>query len=472
MRPLSLLDAAFVHLESDETPMHVGAVFVLRAPAGGAAAFTARLRRRLRARLGASPVFTRRLVEPPLRFANPLWAEAGDVDLGLHVQRHTVARPGGHRELDDAIAALHERRLDRTRPLWELHVLDGLARGRLALYLKVHHAGFDGASAQAFVRCFTDAESRPARPRPRHAPPEERASGLDALGAALAHQWQESAKLADRVRAAMSRRERNREAAPFAGAAPRTPLNGSITRARSFASIDVPFAGVRAFAHAHGVTINDVVLAAAGGALRRWLRERDALPARSLLAAVPVSLRVAGDESHEARVSFATCSLHTDARTPASRLARIAAETRRAKRGDAAGALPLPGDLPSIGWPWVLGGIVRLLGRREIGGRVPVPWNVLVSNVVGPPVPLYVLGTRVLTYTPVSIPFHGLALNVTVYSYDGRLYFGITAARDAVPDTGELAQFVVEEWRTLLRTAPRPGARSPRGARVRAKRAA
>jgi WS/DGAT/MGAT family acyltransferase len=231
-----------------------------------------------------------------------------------------------------------------------------------------------------------------------------------------------------------------------------------ITAPRAFASADVPLAGVRALAKARGVTINDLILAACGGAVRRWLEARDALPDATLLAAVPVSLRAPGDTNLRVRVSFATVPLHTNVPTAAARLTAIADHTRRSK--DAGhGALPVPGDLPSIGTPWLLGGVAWLAAQPAVLGRVPLPWNVLVSNVVGPAEPLHVLGTRVLTYTPLSIPYHGLALNVTVYSYAGRLYFGLTAARDVVPDVAALARSVIGELRGLQRT------RTPRSAR-------
>jgi WS/DGAT/MGAT family acyltransferase len=499
VRPLTVLDAAFVHLETPTTPMHVGAVFVLRAPAGGVESFVARLRRHLRARLGASPVFTRCLVFPALRLANPLWVTAGEVDLAWHVQRRRVPRPGGRRELDDCVAALHETALDRTRPLWQLHVLDGLAGGRVALYLQVHHAGFDGACAQAFVRCIADTEPRPRRVTRVPAPVPEQADPVSVLGATLAHQWHEWSKLPGRLRNFAASRSTApgmsavvnpaspalaastasvRAAGPIhassrARGAPRTVLNDAITGARAFASFDVPLASVRAFARASGVTINDVLLAAVGGALRNWLKERGELPEASLLAAVPVSLRAPGDETPGARVSFATRALQTNTGSPAARLAAIAAATRRAKLGPAAGALPVPDDLPSIGMPWLLGALAHLVGRPEVVARVPLPWNVLVSNVAGPPTPLYVLGARVLSYTPVSIPFHGLALNVTLYSYDGRLYFGLTAARDAVPDVAHLAALVLEELRVLRKaTGRRAPPTRPAASRARPRSAA
>jgi WS/DGAT/MGAT family acyltransferase len=484
MQPLTALDAAFVHLESAATPMHVGALFVLAPPAAARAAFASRLRRHLRARLDASPVFTRRLVRVPLNLANPLWAAADAVDLAWHVRVTRVPAPGRRRDLERCVASLHEAPLDRERPLWELHVLDGLQHGRVGLYLKVHHAGFDGVTAQAFLRCFTD-EAAPLRPRTASAQAEVtarvRGAGRarepwDALLAAGRHQ---AAQLVDlpaalRTMVAAARRHgadartgpaagRAETAAACAGPAPRgvrdraapsTPLNVPITARRAFASADLPLAGVRALAKARGVTINDLILAACGGALRRWLEQRDALPDATLLAAVPVSLRTPGDRNLRVRVSFATVPLRTELPTGAARLAAVADHTRRAKDAEH-GALPVPDDLPSLGTPWLLTGVAWLAAQPAVLGRVPLPWNVLVSNVVGPPVPLHVLGTRVLTYTPLSIPYHGLALNVTVYSYAGRLYFGLTAARDVVPDVAALARSVIDELRGLQRAPAR-----------------
>jgi diacylglycerol O-acyltransferase / wax synthase len=456
MQPLTALDAAFVHLECAATPMHVGALFVLAPPAPARAAFASRLRRHLRSRLGASPVFTRKLARVPLNLANPLWDQADEVDLAWHVRVTHVPAPGRRRDVERCVETLHEAPLDPERPLWELHVLEGLQRGRIGLYLKVHHAGFDGVTAQSFLRCFTDDAPPPTAAPSRTRAEDARSAGRarkpwDALLAGGRHQAAQLAELPATVRTLIDavgrgtagERSRARRALP-------TPLNVPITAPRAFASADVPLAGVRALAKARSVTINDLILAACGGAVRRWLEARDALPDATLLAAVPVSLRAPGDTNLRVRVSFATVPLHTDLPTAAARLAAIADHTRRAK--DAGhGALPVPGDLPSIGAPWLLGSVAWLAAQPAVLGRVPLPWNLLVSNVVGPPVPLHVLGTRVLTYTPLSIPYHGLALNVTVYSYAGRLYFGLTAARDIVPDVAALARSVIDELRGLQR---------------------
>lgn len=473
MQPLTTLDAAFVHLESAATPMHVGALFVLAPPAPSRASFAARLRRHVRARLGACPVFTRRLAMLPLGLANPLWDEADEVDLRWHVCTTRVPAPGRRRELEHCVEALHEAPLDRRRPLWRLHVLEGLAGGRIGLYLKVHHAGLDGATAQVFLRCFTDDAPPPAAVPPRLRSASSASGPWAALLAGWRHEGAQLGRLPGTVRGMLAaaggstapsgaKPARSSAARPGFRRAPPTPLNVPIGAARAFASADVPLAGVRALAKSRGVTINDVVLAACGGAVRRWLAARDALPEATLLAAVPVSLRASGDTQLRTRVSFATVPLHTDLAAAHARLAAIAADTRRTK--DAGhGALPLPGDLPSLGVPWLVGACAWLVAQPAVLARVPLPWNVLVSNVVGPPVPLHVLGTRVLTYTPVSIPYHGLALNVTVYSYAGRLYFGLTAARNVVPDATELARLVIDELRGLQRApAPRAARRRTR----------
>ncbi len=465
MRPVKLLDAAFLHLETRATPMHVGALFVL-APPPARGNFHARLRRVVAARLGASEVFTRRAARLPLGLANPFWVTAARVDLDHHVRRHRLPEPGGRRELEDCVARLHERPLDPARPLWELHVIEGLEDGGDAVYVKVHHAGLDGHSAQLFLQSFVDRTRRPGRRRTVSAPAGTPADASRLLAAGAAHQLAELARLpahlAGIARSALARPGGTpaRRAPPV----PSTPLNVVISGRRSFACVDIGLDEVKAAAKAAGATVNDAVLAAVAGSLRGWLVAREQLPDAPLHAGVPVSVRAPGATEHAIQVAFIAVNLHTDVADPARRLAAIHRSAGEAKAGVATFRMLVPEDSPSIGMPWLVGGLAQLLRLPQVADRIPLPFNLIVSNVPGPPEAFFVAGSRVLTYYPLSIPFHRNALNVSAYSYAGRLYFGLVACPDAVPDLDAIADGLLREFAALRRPAAR-ARRRPRGAK-------
>jgi len=470
MKPVKAVDAAFLQLETAATPMHVGALFVLDPGSRQASrTFFRRFKLQIAARLDRSEVFTRRVAALPFHAANPLWL-AGRADLDYHVRRTLLPEPGNPHQLEECVADLHTPLMDRERPLWELHVIEGLEGGRVALYVKTHHAGLDGASAQLFLRSFVDTTARPARrsTRPPRLPPVEHASTTDLLLAGLRHQVAELGRLPRLVGGLAGQlpntyrgaRDALRTLAPGGpSSAPRTPLNVAISGERSFASVECDLAQVKSVARIHSATVNDVILAAGAGALRRWLVLHDQLPAATLRTAVPFSTREPGNVDHSIQVSFMAIDLHTDIEAPQARLRAIHASSLKAKAAAERARALMPEDLPSIGLPWLLGGLARVLGSDGVLSRLPLPFNVIISNVAGPPTPLYVAGARALTYAPVSIPYHGCALNITVYSYDGKLFFGLTGARSALPDLRDLAEGVKLEIDLLTRRRRKARAR-------------
>jgi WS/DGAT/MGAT family acyltransferase len=480
MKPVKAIDAAFLQLETSATPMHVGALFVLDPGTPQAArTFFGRFKAQVGKCLGLSEVFTRRIVTLPLDVANPMWITSAP-DLDYHVRRTVLPEPGSQHQLEECVADLHAPLMDRDRPLWELHVIEGLAGGRVALYIKTHHAGLDGASAQVFLRSFVDAESRPRRRRAAPVPEPEHATARDLLQAGALHQLAELRKLPGAAvelarslpgglgTAVQTVRDTlaavTRDGLP---SAPRTPLNVAISGERSFASVEFPLERMKAVARAHDATINDVILAATAGALRRWLVLHDALPAEPLKTAVPFSTRESGNTDHSIQVSFMNIDLHTDVADAHERLRAIHASSVESKVAAQKIKAMMPEDLPSVGLPWLLGALARVVGLPEVIGRLPLPTNVIISNVAGPPMPLYVAGARALTYSPVSIPYHGCALNVTVYSYDGKLFFGLTGARSALPDLRDLAEGLKVELDLLAAAPRRRRARKPRKAPAR-----
>ncbi len=452
MKPVKLLDAAFLHGETAATPMHVGALFLLDdIPPRARRNFFSRFRSMIGSRLGASEVFTRKLARLPLDLANPMWVTTSDIDLDYHVRRSVLPRPGSLRQLEHRVARLHETLLDRDRPLWELHVIEGLTGGRVALYVKVHHAGLDGHSAQLFLQAFVYTAPRlPSAASHAPLPEADDHSTARLLAAGVSHQLQEFRELPGRLVAmasAAARLLRGRDAST--PQTPRTVLNEVISGRRAVATCEISLDTARSLARQAQGTVNDVVLAVTAGALRRWLLQRGLLPGQPLFAGVPVSARAQGDTEHAIQVAFISVNLHTDLADPLARLAAIHQSAEAAKSNAGAFKSLIPDDVPSIGLPWVLGGFARLVSHPDIADRVPLPFNMIVSNVPGPPMTLYIAGARVTTYIPISIVYHGVGLNVSAYSYDGKLFVGVTSCTDLMPDPDLFARDMLDELSRL-----------------------
>lgn len=434
--PLGVLDALFLHLETAATPMHVGALHLLDAPAAGDALYDA-IRRHLAARLAVSPLFTRRLHRLPLDLANPVWVD-GEVDLTHHLQRLRLPAPGSQQQLWSAVARLHAQPFERSRPLWRFHLIEGLAGGGCAFYSKVHHAALDGSAGVALAQLLLDAQPAAAPVEPARPPPERRPGPgrLQLLASALVRQAGTGAALLRRAPAlarAGADLLRTGGGTPLAWAkslrrAPDSPFNRAIDRRRSIATASLPLAPLRAVATAQAATVNDVVLTVVGGALRRYLLRRGELPAEPLVAAMPVSLRERGDTRMNTQATMAQVGLGTDIADPLQRLRAIhdAAQAAKAVSRAMRPALDLP--LPSLGMPWLLGAAAALYGTGRLAERLPRLANVVVSNVPGPAAPLYLAGARLRSWWPLSIVEHGLGLNVTVMRYVEALDCGLVAA--------------------------------------------
>ncbi len=480
--PLSALDALFLHAETAATPMHVGSLHRCRLPAGYRGDWHAAVKAHLAGRLHLAPVFTRRLAAVPLNLANPVWVEADAVDLDAHVRRDVLPAPGSRRQLEALVAQLHATPLDRARPLWQFHVIEGLADGSVGFYTKVHHAAVDGQAGVALGRAMLDPTPVPrALPPPRATGAADPPGAAALLGAALTHALQQTRTLGrlvlplgkaltERARAALAptaRGERGEasgaggsiEASGWGGLRalitppPPSPFNASITNERSFATVALPLAPIKALGRAHGASVNDSVLWLCSTALREYLQAARALPAASLVAGVPVSLRASGDDAMRNQVTMSLITLGSQLADPHARLAAIRASTARLKTGlHAFGAL-IPTDLPALGAPWLLGALVALWSRSGIADRARVV-NLTISNVPGAPVPLYLAGAQLLDYYPVSIVIHGVALNITVHSYLDQLCFGLIAGRRAVPDLPLLAAALERAFDAYQQLAP------------------
>lgn len=500
MDHLSGLDAAFLYLESPQTPMHVGSLHVYELPAGNRGSFVDDVRRHIAGRLHLAPVFRRQLLDMPLDLANPVWVECAEVDLDYHIRCAVLEPPGSREQLDALVGRLHSSLLDRSRPLWEFHVIEGLqtpldappGTRHVGFYAKVHHASLDGASAVVLANAMLDAtpvpREVPAAPRRRtrsadsYGTAELAGAGLRHFGGQLVEIGRAVPTLA-RTAAQLLRPARGADGAgavrwsrPARWFGPRTPLNANVTNRREFASVSIPLAEVKQVAKAHGASLNEAVLAICSGALRQHLDRAGKLPAEPLLAAVPVSLREAGNMQMNTQASMMRISLASDVADPLVRLHTIHASSATAKALTSSVKSVLPTDFPSLGAPWLIGALATLVARSRLAERMPPIANVTISNVPGSPVALYLAGAKMLTYYPVSIAIHGIALNITVQSYNGSLDFGLTACGKAMPDVAALARDMLAAHRELLatvkRAAPPPAAKKASPPRKSATRAA
>jgi len=451
MRTASGLDGAFLSLETQTMPMHVGSLHLFETPPRYRKDFTTEVRRMIAGRLHLAPIFTRRMAAAPLNFANPVWIDV-DADLDFHIQRVDLPAPGTIAQLQERVADLHARLLDRERPLWMLYVFEGLQDGRKAYYVKIHHALLDGQAGAALAAALFDLSPKPAPARPATRKAPEAAPGaIGLIAKALRHDAEQYVKLArslpDIARTlcgmvldgrAQPQREHSVSLRDNVALGPRTPLNVTITGARSFAGVTIPLDEVKTIAHACDATINDVALALCSGALRRWLTRHGGLPKKPLMAAMPISLREKGDTEMTTQATLSLVNLATNVADPLKRLEVLRAASGATKSVAARAKSIIPTDFPTIGAPWLLGAVAELYGRSHVASIAPPLANVVISNVPGPPMPLYAAGLKMSDYWPLSIVTHGVGLNITMMSYDGTLGLGFTAARCAVEDPNEL----------------------------------
>ena len=468
MNHLSGIDAAFLHLESPEMPMHVGSLNVMDLPEGYAGNFYEDAKATMTQRLHLASVFTRKLALMPFDLSNPVWVEDEDIDMDYHMRHVTLPKPGSNRQLQQYVARLHSSLLDRSRPLWEFFIIDGLKSGQVALYIKVHHAGIDGQAGVELGRAVFDLEATGRKIKPPRAKPRRNQYQLgmaELLAAAISNTAQQVLKL---VKTLPQLIDAGKSLLPEKGEdgkrnwslpkaadlfAPKTSLNVAITNQRSFAARTVPLAEVKQTAKLLGVSLNDVVMGTVAGGLRHYLQEHHELPDKPLSAAVPVSLREAGDSTANNQVSMMLLGLATDIADPVERLHKIHQTSSAAKEKMSRVKSAIPMDFPMLAAPWLMSGLASLFGRSRLANVMPPVANLVISNVAGIAVPLYFAGARMVSYYPVSIPSHSMALNVTVQSYNGRLDYGLIACRRAVPDIHDLADLLLAEHRKLLALA-------------------
>jgi WS/DGAT/MGAT family acyltransferase len=382
-----------------------------------------------------------------------------------------LPKPGTMAQMEALAARLHSMLLDRSRPLWEFYIIEGLVDGRIGFYGKVHHAAVDGQAGVALATSLFDLAPEPRAVKP---PREARANTYqlgvaELLAAALTNQIQQvvqSVKLLpkvvataygaaqDAIAARRSETEDDRAARKAAKPptrfklAPATPFNHSITNQRAFAAVSLPLPEVKSIGKAVGASINDVVLWLCSTALRTYLKEGRELPEKSLVAGVPISLRQEGDTTANNQVAGTLIDLGTEIADPAERLKAIKRGTAAMKKQMGTFRGVIPTDFPSLGSPWLISGLASLYGRSRIADWLRIT-NVTISNVPGSRVPVYLCGAKMTDYYPLSIVVHGIALNITVQSHVDQLCFGLIACRRAVPDVHELGNHLQRAMATL-----------------------
>jgi WS/DGAT/MGAT family acyltransferase len=454
---LTRLDASFLYLEEPGTPMHVGGVLILEPPPGGLEALAALIE----ARLPLVPRYRQRVAEVPGHVANPVWVDDPEFDITYHVRRSVLPRPGTEAQLMDLVSRVTSRSLDRDHPLWEAHLVEGLADGRVAVITKTHPALVDGLGAVDLGQVLLDVQPDAPAPEPTEWRPQRPPTGTQLFVQALDEYARRPSSVVDTVRGAVTdvRATAGRLSGVAGGLfrtarstllpAPNSPLNVPVGRQRRVTLARADLADIKRIRRSGGGSINDVLLTVVTGALREWLlsRGQPVVAGTSVRALVPVSLQD-GDAGGGNRVSSFLVDLPVGEPNPRVRLTRLSfAMGGIAQHGQSVGAdslIALTGFAPPT---------LHALGARAARGLSRRLFNLVVTNVPGPQVPLYAAGGQMLEVFPVVPLARGQGLSIGMTSYDGRVYFGLNAVLDSVGDVHVLADLIEQEVAELVEAA-------------------
>ena len=488
MKSLTGLDATFLYLETPEMPMHVGSFNLCELPAGFKGSFHKAVTQHIGKRMHLAPVFSRKLVFMPLDLGHPLWVEADSVDIGFHIRRadrdtKSAKKSTAPMTLDQAhklCAQLHGEVMDRNFPLWEFYVFDRIRLpetmgGKVVggFFSKIHHAALDGKGGVMLANALLDLT-----PSPREVPPPDLSKKrirqadlkigkmIGSVFSSSLGQLMKAAKLLPSATATLTSTLTSTVGSTLAGKsagastrgagakmpmrlAPATSFNAGISAERVFVTATVPLAECKAMGKAVGASFNDVVLWICSTALRSYMVQHHSLPAKSLVAAMPVSLRDAGATDATQlgnQVTMTLVELGTQLAHPLKRMNAIMASTAKVKSSMQSFKGLLPTDYPSLLAPWLVGGAAKMAlnayGKSGVSSKLPIVANLVISNVPGAPVPLFLAGAQVLSFHPLSIIMHGLALNITIQTYAGHVDFGIVADKKALPHANDLARAI------------------------------
>jgi diacylglycerol O-acyltransferase / wax synthase len=472
MRSLVGIDAAFLALETPTTPMHVGVALVLDPPEGTRSLFSpstryAQIRRVIQQRLHQIPPFRQRAIRVPFGLHHPVWVDDPDFELDDHLSRASLPSPGGRAELDAFVAAAMSRPLDPDRPLWEMYVVEGLEGERTALVAKVHHAILDGVSGASVLAAFLDLTPRSRLvPLPPEWDPPALPSNAQMLRHAASSLVRQPGATWSTLQAGveavadlgMHNRElvsRGEQPPPGFFAAPRTSFNGAVSNRKRYASLSLSLDDVKLVGRVFEATVNDVILAGVSGGLRRLLAARgEQTDQEPLVAMVPVSTRPEGqgDELGN-QVSGMLVALASDIDDPVRRLDAISESARVAKEQEKLHRGRLIGGLAQVALPALASRMARAVAGTRLFDKVRPPSNVTVSSVRGPDFSLFCAGSRVVGMFPVGPIAEGIGVNVTVFSYLDRVYFGLLACRKLIPELDEVAEHIDDALGELVACA-------------------
>ncbi|WP_330232304.1 wax ester/triacylglycerol synthase family O-acyltransferase [Nocardia sp. NBC_00508] len=459
MERLTGLDASFLYLETETQHLHVCALLLLD-PSSANYSFD-EFKAELGRRLPLIPQMRRRVYEVPFNLDHPVWVEDENFDLDYHVRRIAIAAPAGRRELAELVGDIAGRTMDRDRPLWEMSVVEGLDDGKVAVICKYHHAAVDGITGANLMMHLCDLEPGATKPVPdQQWHPERKPSDWQLLAEAVVKLPTKAGilgmvpKTVGVVAGFAQRRRKNKTGMAIPFSAPRTPFNLAITPHRAVAFTEAELDAVKEIRSAFGVKVNDVLLTIVAGALRAYLEQHDELPDRSLIASVPVSVHES--TRHTAginKVSTLFARLGTDIADPVQRLHEVAEANRGAKEEHELIGADFLQDWSQYAPPNAFRLASRMYSSLKLAEMHPVVHNLVVSNVPGPPMPLYFLGIRVDGMYPFGPVFHGAGLTATVLSNNDKLDFGFIACKELVPDIAELADAVPAVVAELLSAA-------------------
>jgi diacylglycerol O-acyltransferase len=463
---LSALDASFLYLEKPSVHMHVAGLAILDPSTRAEGVLTERdLARLISERIHLVPRFRQRVVVPPFGAGRPVWVDDRDFDLSFHLRRTALPSPGGRRELAEFVQRVHSRPLDRTKPLWEMYLIEGLEDGYVAVLSKSHHAMIDGVSGMDIATVMFDFSPETQRVKSQVWEPQPEPSGGELLVQAVFDQVSHPVQglLDGATRVLRAPQEALQQVGRILGGirslvamgpAPPGPFNVLVGPNRRFAMAEVPVADAKMIKNALGGTVNDVILAAVAGALRALLLARgEPVEGLTLRAMVPVSTR---DDAKQTalgnQVSMFFVGLPIGVSDPARRLRKITATTKELKSSHQ--AVAATALMSSAQWapPTLHGLAARLLARQRVV-------NLVISNVPGPQVPLYLDGARLLVAFPVMPLGEQMALSVAVTSLSGVMGFGFTTDWDTGTDIDGLSDGLLEAFDELKKAAEAKGSR-------------
>jgi diacylglycerol O-acyltransferase / wax synthase len=463
MQRLGGLDSAFLYFETPTMHMHVGGLMLVDPSEAKKPYSFEDYRAYISARLPRVPSFRRKLATVPLNLSRPSWVEDPDFDLDYHLHRAVVPAPGGDRETAAVVADVLSRQMDRNHPLWEMWIVEGRADGLIAIVSKVHHSVIDGVTGANMMAELFDLEPDPPATEPivDAWEPERKPSDFEMVGRSLLDMVGRPVGVVKLIPSTLlgvgklaNRRGRGAAGMPAPFRAPRTSFNATITAHRSVAYTHVSLDDLKTIKNAFGVKINDVVMAVCSGALRHYLSARDELPERSLISAIPISVHErSGDVEGTTKISIMFASLGSDIEDPAERLRHIATTNDGAKEDHELVGASMLQDWAEHAAPNTFSLAARMYSSLRLANRHPVVHNLVISNVPGPPIPLYFNGAKLVELHPLGPVMDGAGLNITVLSNMDAIGFGFIACRELMPDLWELADAVPGAVTELLDSA-------------------